>query len=79
MRCTECHNGELHEARRHKSATRGMRVGVVTDVSVQVCPLCETVWYAQEVAVVLDSMLNEMLELDTLAVRPYPATASVAA
>jgi len=79
MRCSECDNGELQEARRHKSAVRRSRVAVVTDVPVTVCPACETLWFAEDVAVVLDAMLNEMLETDTVAVRQFPATATAAA
>ena len=79
MRCSNCHNGELHEERRHKSAEKDGRIAVVTDVPVTVCPSCETVWYDENVAIALDEMLTEMLEHDTMAVRPFSTQASSAA
>ena len=79
MRCSNCHNGDLREARRHKSAEKDGRVAVVTGVPVTVCPSCETVWFAEGVAVVLDEMLTEMLEQDAVAVRSYPVQAHTAA
>jgi YgiT-type zinc finger domain-containing protein len=79
MRCSNCHNGELREERRHKSAVKDGRVAVVTDIPVTVCPSCQTVWYAEDVAIALDAMLTEMLEQDTLAVRPFQEPATSAA
>lgn len=74
MRCTVCHNGDLHEARTHKSATKDGRVAVVTDVPVTQCPSCGTVWYAEDVAIALDAMLTEMLDGDQFAVRSFAAS-----
>lgn len=79
MRWRNCHNGDLREERRHKSAEKAGRVAVVTDIPVTVCPSCETVWYAEDVAVVLDAMLTEMLEQDAVAVRSFLAKAPTAA
>lgn len=79
MRCSNCHNGDLREGRRHKSAEKDGRVAVVTDVPVMVCPSCETVWYAEDVAIVLDAMLTSMLEQDTMAVRSFQGQAPTAA
>lgn len=71
MRCTACRNGELHNARHHKSATRDGHVAVVTNVPVTRCPSCGTVWYAEDVAIVLDAMLNQMLTGEQFAVRSF--------
>ncbi|MGB3412616.1 MAG: YgiT-type zinc finger protein [Microthrixaceae bacterium] len=76
MRCQNCHNGDLSEELRHKSAVLNGRVAVVTDIPATVCPSCGMVWYAEEIAVELDSMLTDMLDHDTMSVRPFrePAT-----
>lgn len=71
MRCTTCHNGDLIEARHHKSATRGGHVAVVTEVPVTQCPSCGMVWYAEDVAITLDAMLSEMLAGEQFAVRSF--------
>lgn len=79
MRCTTCHNGDLHEERRHKSATRQDRVAVVTDVPVLACPACGEAFYTEEVAIALDAMLTRMLDEDTIAVRSFTANPPQAA
>lgn len=79
MRCSNCHNGDLREERRHKSAEKDGRVAVVTDIPVTLCPSCGMVWYAEDIAVALDAMLSAMLEQDTMAVRSFLTDASTAA
>lgn len=79
MRCSNCHNGDLREGLRHKSAVSNGRVAVVTDIPVTVCPSCGMVWYAEEIAVELDAMLTDMLEHDTVSVRPFREPATTAA
>lgn len=79
MRCSNCHNGDLHEDRHHKSAVSDGRVAVVTEIPVMVCPSCGMVWYAETVAVALDAMLTEMLVHDTVSVRPFEEPATTAA
>ena len=74
MRCTNCRNGDLVEARHHKSATRDGRVAVVTDVPVTQCPSRGTVWYAEDVAIALDAMLTAMLDGEQVAVRSFDST-----
>lgn len=79
MRCNNCHNGDLREELRHKSAVSDDRVAVVTGIPVTVCPSCGMVWYAEEIAVELDAMLTEMLGHDTVSVRPFREPATTAA
>jgi YgiT-type zinc finger domain-containing protein len=79
MLCSNCHNGDLHEELRHKSAVSNGRVAVVTDIPVTVCPSCGMVWYAEEIAVELDAMLTDMLAHETLSVRPFRESATTAA
>ncbi len=79
MRCNDCQNGDLLEELRHKSAVSNGRVAVVTDVPVTVCPSCGMVWYSEDVAVELDTMLSNMLAHDTVSVRPFREPATTAA
>jgi len=79
MRCSNCHNGDLREEFRHKSAVLNGRVAVVTDIPVTVCPSCGMVWYAEEIAVRLDAMLTDMLDHDTVSVRPFREPVTTAA
>lgn len=64
MRCNNCHNGDLREEFRRKSAVSDGRVAVVTDIPVTVWPSCGMVWYSEDIAVELDAMLTDMLRHD---------------
>lgn len=78
MRCTTCHNDDLREERRHKSVEKDGRIAVVTDIPVTVCPSCETVWYAEDVAIALDAMFTAMLADEKFPVRSFTAQAPAA-
>ena len=66
MRCTLCNNGDRVPGRRPYVEQRGGKVAVVTDV-----PVCaRTFRYA---------LLTEMLDTETVAVRPFTDVESTAA
>ncbi len=79
MRCEVCRNGERRPARKPYVAQKDSRVAVVTDIPVEECPACGEVWFDENVALTLDSLLTEMLATETIAIRPYPEAAHTAA
>jgi YgiT-type zinc finger domain-containing protein len=79
MRCTVCDNGDRVPARRPYVEQRGGKVAVVTDVPVEECPAGGEVWLDESVALRLGALLTEMLETETVAVRPFTDVESTAA
>jgi YgiT-type zinc finger domain-containing protein len=71
MRCTVCDNGDRVPACRPYVEQRGGKVAVVTDVPVEECSACGEIWLDEGVALRLDAPLTEMLETETVAVRPF--------
>ena len=79
MRCDTCNSGERRPGRKPYVAQKGSRVAVVTDVPVEECPACGEIWLDEQVALRLDTILNEMLATETVAIRPYSEAAPSAA
>ena len=79
MRCDTCNSGDRRPGRKPYVAQRGNRIAVVTDVPVEECPACGEVWFDEQVALTLDALLTEMLDTETVAIRPFPAVAPTAA